>query len=243
MVGSTFSETEAGERFAEAAAELLGSAAGPEREGLQELVQLQALTPQGCVFVVRDGGHFVAALTGREPTVGLVFYDLKTCLRLVQRQGRGEEARHARRRRRRPVGLPKALAGSPSSGGHRRLSSCACARSSRVSASTSTSRTAPRSRSSPAPRRATVSSRSRARRSRRRGDDRRRAGRLIREHAYLEGDFVLRSGRRSRYYLDKYRFETEPRLLGRSESGSPRASPPSPPTPSGWPAPSSARSL
>jgi orotate phosphoribosyltransferase len=38
--------------------------------------------------------------------------------------------------------------------------------------------------------------------------------RLIREHAYLEGDFVLRSGRRSRYYLDKYRFETEPRLLG-----------------------------
>jgi orotate phosphoribosyltransferase len=36
---------------------------------------------------------------------------------------------------------------------------------------------------------------------------------LIREHAYLEGDFVLRSGRRSRYYLDKYRFETEPRLL------------------------------
>ena len=37
---------------------------------------------------------------------------------------------------------------------------------------------------------------------------------LIREHAYLEGDFVLRSGRRSRYYLDKYRFETRPVLLG-----------------------------
>jgi orotate phosphoribosyltransferase len=35
----------------------------------------------------------------------------------------------------------------------------------------------------------------------------------IREHAYLEGDFVLRSGRRSRYYLDKYRFETRPELL------------------------------
>ena len=37
--------------------------------------------------------------------------------------------------------------------------------------------------------------------------------RAIREHAYLEGDFVLRSGRRSRYYLDKYRFETRPELL------------------------------
>src|SRR5687768_18579808 len=35
----------------------------------------------------------------------------------------------------------------------------------------------------------------------------------IREHAYLEGDFVLRSGKRSRYYLDKYRFETRPELL------------------------------
>jgi orotate phosphoribosyltransferase len=35
----------------------------------------------------------------------------------------------------------------------------------------------------------------------------------LREHAYLEGDFVLRSGRRSSYYLDKYRFETVPDLL------------------------------
>jgi orotate phosphoribosyltransferase len=35
----------------------------------------------------------------------------------------------------------------------------------------------------------------------------------LREHAYLEGDFLLRSGRRSRYYLDKYRFETRPELL------------------------------
>jgi orotate phosphoribosyltransferase len=38
-------------------------------------------------------------------------------------------------------------------------------------------------------------------------------GAALREHAYLEGDFVLRSGRRSRYYLDKYRFETRPDLL------------------------------
>ena len=39
-------------------------------------------------------------------------------------------------------------------------------------------------------------------------------GRALREAAYLEGDFVLRSGRRSQYYLDKYRFETRPDLLG-----------------------------
>jgi orotate phosphoribosyltransferase len=39
-------------------------------------------------------------------------------------------------------------------------------------------------------------------------------GTRLREHALLEGDFVLRSGRRSTYYLDKYRFETLPELLG-----------------------------
>jgi orotate phosphoribosyltransferase len=37
--------------------------------------------------------------------------------------------------------------------------------------------------------------------------------RALRDTAYLEGDFLLRSGRRSRYYLDKYRFETRPELL------------------------------
>lgn len=37
--------------------------------------------------------------------------------------------------------------------------------------------------------------------------------RAIRERAYLEGDFVLRSGRRSQFYLDKYRFSTDPVLL------------------------------
>ena len=45
------------------------------------------------------------------------------------------------------------------------------------------------------------------------GPDRAELGRRLLERAYLEGDFVLRSGRRSRYYLDKYRFETEPELL------------------------------
>ena len=35
----------------------------------------------------------------------------------------------------------------------------------------------------------------------------------LREHALLEGDFVLRSGRRSTHYFDKYRFETRPDLL------------------------------
>jgi len=35
----------------------------------------------------------------------------------------------------------------------------------------------------------------------------------IKETAYLEGDFILRSGKRSKYYLDKYLFETQPDVL------------------------------
>lgn len=35
----------------------------------------------------------------------------------------------------------------------------------------------------------------------------------LRKAALLEGDFTLRSGRKSKYYLDKYLFETQPELL------------------------------
>jgi orotate phosphoribosyltransferase len=38
-------------------------------------------------------------------------------------------------------------------------------------------------------------------------------GALIAERALLQGDFVLRSGRHSTWYLDKYRFGTDPELL------------------------------
>ncbi|HLF68117.1 MAG TPA: orotate phosphoribosyltransferase [Gaiellaceae bacterium] len=38
-------------------------------------------------------------------------------------------------------------------------------------------------------------------------------GTLLAERALLEGDFVLRSGKRSSWYVDKYRFETDPELL------------------------------
>jgi orotate phosphoribosyltransferase len=37
--------------------------------------------------------------------------------------------------------------------------------------------------------------------------------RHLMETSYLEGDFTLRSGRRSHYLIDKYGFETRPELL------------------------------
>ncbi|OGI08343.1 MAG: orotate phosphoribosyltransferase [Candidatus Margulisbacteria bacterium GWF2_35_9] len=35
----------------------------------------------------------------------------------------------------------------------------------------------------------------------------------IKDASYLEGDFILRSGKRSKYYLDKYLFETKYDIL------------------------------
>lgn len=38
-------------------------------------------------------------------------------------------------------------------------------------------------------------------------------GRALKAAAFLEGEFKLRSGRTSRYYFDKYLFETDPEIL------------------------------
>ena len=38
----------------------------------------------GSVFVVRDGKRLIVATTAPEPTVGLVFYDLKSTLRELE---------------------------------------------------------------------------------------------------------------------------------------------------------------
>jgi hypothetical protein len=83
VAASTFADAERGSSVAEAALELLREAEQTRPEGSAGLVQIQAATPEGCVFLVREGAHVVAAVTRPDPTVGLVFYDLKTCLRLV----------------------------------------------------------------------------------------------------------------------------------------------------------------
>jgi len=67
------------ERLTDVATRLVG-----EAERLRPgVAQLEAATVAGSVFVVRDGERLIAATTTPEPTVGLVFYDLKSCLRSV----------------------------------------------------------------------------------------------------------------------------------------------------------------
>jgi orotate phosphoribosyltransferase len=43
--------------------------------------------------------------------------------------------------------------------------------------------------------------------------DKAQLGKEILKASYLEGDFTLRSGKKSKYYLDKYLFETKPHIL------------------------------
>ena len=69
-------------QVATAAGSLLGGADEVRRDmGRESLTQVQAVTPDGSVFVVVDGERLAVATTGNDPTVGLVFYDLKTLLR------------------------------------------------------------------------------------------------------------------------------------------------------------------
>jgi predicted regulator of Ras-like GTPase activity (Roadblock/LC7/MglB family) len=85
VLASTADDERAG-RLAAEALELLRAADEARPPDAEELVQLDVALDDGSVFVVRDGDRVIAATTVPEPTVGLTFYDLKTCLR-----GLGEE--------------------------------------------------------------------------------------------------------------------------------------------------------
>ena len=73
------------ERFAATAMRILEAAEQARAElGREPVVQVEVATFDGHVFVVADATHVVAAVTAADPTVGLVFYDLKTALRTLR---------------------------------------------------------------------------------------------------------------------------------------------------------------
>jgi hypothetical protein len=92
--GSTLGQEEAAAGLAAAAAQLLAAVDDLARDPAA-VTQLEAATGDGSVFVVRDGARRIAATTAPAPTVGLVFYDLKSCLR-----GAAEEPGKPKRTRR-----------------------------------------------------------------------------------------------------------------------------------------------
>ncbi len=97
VLASTLADAEKGERLARAAVGVIEAAEKMRGESEERLVQIEAATADGSFFVVRDDLRLAAAVTGSDPTSGLVFYDLKTCLRLVGEE-RPSEKKTTRRR-------------------------------------------------------------------------------------------------------------------------------------------------
>lgn len=89
--GSNLGDDADAQRLADGARRLIDTA----EELRPGVAQLEAATPEGSVFVVRDGDRMIAATTTPEPTVGLVFYDLKTCLRSVHPATRSRRSKAA----------------------------------------------------------------------------------------------------------------------------------------------------
>lgn len=83
-VAAATAEGEQAQRLGALARDLVAGADSVRGDlGREALSQLQAATPDGSVFVVLDDERMAVATTGADPTVGLVFYDLKTLLRQI----------------------------------------------------------------------------------------------------------------------------------------------------------------
>jgi predicted regulator of Ras-like GTPase activity (Roadblock/LC7/MglB family) len=93
VLGSTNASEAAAATLVRGAGELLEAAAAFRSEGAS-VTQLEISTLEGSVFVVRDGDRGIVATTVSQPTAGLVFYDLKSCLRAAA------ESQKPKRRRR-----------------------------------------------------------------------------------------------------------------------------------------------
>jgi XTP/dITP diphosphohydrolase len=80
VLGSTSSDEHAAEALTRAAHDLV-RVAGELHTSARDVSLAEVELAEGGLFVLREGGHTIAAVTGPNPTAGLVVYDLRTCLR------------------------------------------------------------------------------------------------------------------------------------------------------------------
>jgi predicted regulator of Ras-like GTPase activity (Roadblock/LC7/MglB family) len=103
VLASTLDDEARAKELADAAGRLLEAAEQVRAGGEQPMTQLEAATREGSVFVVLDGLRRLAATTAPEPTVGLVFYDLKSCLRQLDEEQEAPAAKRPARAKRERV--------------------------------------------------------------------------------------------------------------------------------------------
>jgi len=103
LLASTLADDAAATRLGDAARALIDAARViPRESGDGTIVQLEAATLDGSFFVVCVEERAVAAVTQPEPTAGLVFFDLKSCLRAAAAEvGDGKPRPRPKRRRNR----------------------------------------------------------------------------------------------------------------------------------------------
>jgi predicted regulator of Ras-like GTPase activity (Roadblock/LC7/MglB family) len=83
VLATTVPDGAPSERLVRAATDLLEAAALQPAGSGRELTQLEAAVREGSIFVLRDADRSIVASTSPGPTSGLVFYDLRACLRAL----------------------------------------------------------------------------------------------------------------------------------------------------------------
>jgi predicted regulator of Ras-like GTPase activity (Roadblock/LC7/MglB family) len=83
LIGSTLAERDVAEALVRGGSELFATAskAGGEEHG--EAAQVELALSEASILLVREGDLRILAVTQPDPVVGLVFFDLGTCLRKV----------------------------------------------------------------------------------------------------------------------------------------------------------------
>jgi predicted regulator of Ras-like GTPase activity (Roadblock/LC7/MglB family) len=105
IAATTSSDDERARELATTAQEIVAGAAELEQ---REATQIEVALLDGSVFVVRSGGRTILATTRPDPTVGLVLYDLRSCLRNAA--GEAPKPRRSRARSRAKTGGDDAAA-------------------------------------------------------------------------------------------------------------------------------------
>jgi predicted regulator of Ras-like GTPase activity (Roadblock/LC7/MglB family) len=114
IVGSTLTDDERAKKVAAEAEALLDDAEKRRRgDGDAEFAQLDVAMRDGSVFVVRDGKRLIVATTAPEPTVGLVFYDLKSTLRELETKPKPAPRKRAPAKRKTPARTTQARKPKP----------------------------------------------------------------------------------------------------------------------------------
>lgn len=82
VLATSSEDPAASARVTAASLELVAAAADLDSDS-RDVTRVEVELEEGAIFVVREGAHTVAAMTGPNPTSGLVVYDLRTCAQAI----------------------------------------------------------------------------------------------------------------------------------------------------------------